>query len=157
MGILDYTHIYVGDVVDNKDDQFRGRLQVNIPNLTGGINKDDLPWAEPCFPYSADDKGMFFIPEIGSSVIVIYLNGSCYAPLWLGSTHKLTYNVVPSEAKTNYPEVKIIKTKVGYVLFDDKDEYISIKHKSGSYLKFCDNGDIIIHAAGKIRLNPANA
>ena len=42
---------------------------------------------------------------------------------------------------------KEIKTKVGYILFDDETNYIQIKHKNGSEIVFSDNGDIVIHAA----------
>lgn len=54
--------------------------------------------------------------------------------------------MIPEEANDNYPEVRIIRTKIGYVKMDDKVGVIEIKHKCGSYLTFTNEGDIIIHA-----------
>jgi len=142
-----FTGIYIGLVVDNDDPKKLGRLKISIPSVYGNIEKEDLPWAEPCFPYGHNDKGIFFIPELNSLISVMFINGSPYKPLWLGAIFREEENVVPSEVKDVYPDRKIIKTNSGYIMFDDKSQYIEIKHRSGSRIVFTDDGNITIHAA----------
>ena len=127
-----YNMLYIGEVVDNKDPKKLGRLKVNVPNITGGCATDDLPWAEPCFPYSYEKQGFFFIPEIGSLVTTLFLEGSFYFPVWLGCIHRSDKDVVPDEINdSSYPERKIIKTQAGYLLFHDIDgkEWIYLTNK----------------------------
>ncbi|HOB26244.1 MAG TPA: phage baseplate assembly protein V, partial [Bacilli bacterium] len=142
-----FTGIYVGLVVDNDDPKKLGRLKISVPSVYGNIEKEDLPWSEPCFPYGYTDQGIFFIPELNSLVSVMFINGSPYKPLWLGTIFRENENVVPSEAKDIYPDRKIIKTNSGYLMFDDDSQYIELKHRSGSRIAVTKDGDITIHAA----------
>ena len=142
-----FSGIFIGTVVDNNDPKKLGRLKINVPTVYGNIKTDDLPWASPSFPYGYHDRGFFFVPEIGALVTVMFLNNSPYTAVWMGVIHREDDNIVPQEIKENYPNRKEIKTKVGYILFDDETNYIQIKHKNGSEIVFSDNGDIVIHAA----------
>lgn len=153
---LELQGIYVGVVVDNEDPAKKGRLKIRVPMVYGNIDDADLPWCEPCFPYGYNDTGIFFIPEIGALTVTMFINGSFYKPIWLGCIHREETNIIPQKAKSNYPERKIIKTKTGYILFDDKEEYIEIKHKNGSEIIFEKNGDIIIHADRDIIIRSRN-
>ncbi|OQA44988.1 MAG: Phage-related baseplate assembly protein [Bacteroidetes bacterium ADurb.Bin302] len=141
-----YDGVYVGEVVDNKDPDMLGRIRVKVPNIYGSISNESIPWANPCFPYGYDDQGIFFIPEVGSFVIVMFINKSPHRPIWLGSVFRKDENVVPNEIKSSYPQRKIIKTKVGYVLFDDKKNDIMLSHSNGSSITMKKNGDIKISA-----------
>ena len=159
-----FSGIFIGTVVDNNDPKKLGRLKINVPTVYGNIKTDDLPWVSPSFPYGYHDRGFFFVPEVGALVTVMFLNNSPYTAVWMGTIHREDDNVVPQEVKENYPNRKEIKTKIGYMMFDDEDNYIQIKHKNGSEIIFSDDGDIIIHAAkdlillsdNHIRENPTN-
>ena len=142
-----FSGIFIGTVVDNNDPKKLGRLKINVPTVYGNIKTDDLPWASPSFSYGYHDRGIFFVPEVGALVTVMFLNNSPYTAVWMGAIHREDDNIVPQEIKENYPNRKEIKTKVGYILFDDETNYIQIKHKNGSEIVFSDNGDIVIHAA----------
>jgi len=141
-----FNGLYVGKVVDNNDPSKKGRLKINVPMIYGSIPVEDLPWADPCFPYGYHDSGIFFIPEIGSLVTVMLLNGNVYHPVWLGVIFRENDNVVPQEAKKSYPNRKIIKTKVGYIMMDDENDYIEIKHRNGSSITLSKNKDIVVHS-----------
>lgn len=148
----EYNGTYVGIVVDNKDDSKIGRLKITVPYIFDGIKTEDLPWAEPCFPYGGiENQGMFFIPEIDSYVIVQFVNGSPYKPIWLGTYHRQynNENYPPEEAiRNNYQYRKIIKTKVGYILYDDKDDELIIVHKKGHHMVFNEKLISIAHECG---------
>ena len=77
-----YDGVYVGEVVDNKDPDMLGRIRVKVPNIYGSISNESIQWANPCFPYGYDDQGVFFIPEVGSFVIVMFINKSPHRPIW---------------------------------------------------------------------------
>ena len=93
----EFTDIYIGKVVDNKDPKKIGRLKINVPNIHGNIKKDDLPWANPCFPYGVDNKGIVFVPEKDTLCAVMFINGSIYAPIWLGVIYREKEDVPPDE------------------------------------------------------------
>jgi uncharacterized protein involved in type VI secretion and phage assembly len=162
--ISKFNSLYVGTCVDNNDPTKLGKIKVTIPNIYGNIQTEALPWAEPCFPYGSIDRGIFCVPEINALVTVMFIDGSYYKPVWMGVVFRAKKHVIPQEAKDNYPDVREIKTKTGYIKFDDKDEILEIKHRSGSCIRFEENGDIIIHAANngtimtdsKLYLNPTS-
>lgn len=137
---------YIGIVEDNNDPDKLGRLKVRVPSIYGNIVLDSIPWAEPDFPFTSENQGMVFIPSIGSLVSVEFLNGSIYKPVWSGAIFRKNENAMPDEILNNYPDVKIIKTKAGYIKMDDKENVIEIKHKSGSSIIFTNDGDIVLHA-----------
>lgn len=145
---MQYNGFYIGTVVDNDDSKdkengYLGRIKVSIPNITGNIPTNDLPWAEPCFPYASSDKGIFFIPEIGSKVTVYFIEGSPKKPVWIGCIYREVDKVrMPVSGVMNYPNRKIIKTDTGQLLFDDTDSYIELKHKNGSVLWIDNKGNI---------------
>lgn len=141
-----FNGLYIGTVVDNNDPAQKGRLKVNVPMIYGTISNDDLPWSDPCFPYGYNDRGIFFIPEVGSLVAVMLLNGSEYRPIWMGAIFREDDNIIPQEAKDSYPNRKIIKTKVGYIMMDDENDYIEIKHRNGSSIVLSDDKDIVAHS-----------
>ena len=73
-----FSGIFIGTVVDNNDPKKLGRLKINVPTVYGNIKTDDLPWASPSFPYGYHDRGIFFVPEVGALVTVMFLNNSPY-------------------------------------------------------------------------------
>lgn len=152
MSTFSTNGMFVGICVDNQDPLKIGRIKVRVPIIYGTIPTEDLPWADPSFPYTYHDQGFFFIPEVGAFVTVWFLNGSKIRPIWTGGIHRPNENIPPQVAMENYTYRKVVKTKVGYVLFDDKTNFIQIKHKNGSEIIFDDTGDIIIHAARDINM-----
>lgn len=141
-----YNGKFVGIVEDNNDPDKLGRLKIRVPSVYGNITLEAIPWAVPDFPFSSENQGFVFIPDKGALVTVEFLNGSIYTPVWSGAVFRKDENVIPQEAVDNYPDVRILKTKVGFIKMDDKENVIEIKHKSGSSIIFTDDGDIVLHA-----------
>lgn len=148
--------LFIGVCVDNKDPKRIGRIKVRVPIIYGNIPTKDLPWAEPSFPYTFQDQGFFFIPEVGALISVMFLNGSKIRPVWLGGIHRPDEAVAPQVAVEkdfgDYPERKVLKTKTGFIMFDDDGKYMQLKHKCGSEIILDNNGDIMIHAARHVNV-----
>lgn len=79
--------VYFGEVVDVYDPERRGRIRVRTPHyVTAPI--DMIPWAEYCAPGNGGsaDTGFYFIPDLGSQVVVAFVQGAVDHPVWLGAT-----------------------------------------------------------------------
>lgn len=151
-----YNGEYTATVVDNNDEEKKGRLQVDIHPITSGYERQCLPWAEPEFPYLYKNQGMVFIPEIGSTVKVIFADGCPYKPIWTGCiSHSESGNTMPDEVSPNYPNRKIIKTKTAYILYDDTDEFMEVKHMSGTDFVIDKDGNITVKGVANATYNIA--
>ena len=72
---------YRGMVLNNVDPEQRGRLQVQVPDVTGLLPST---WAMPCAPIAGLQSGMFALPVIGSGVWVEFEQGNPEYPIWVG-------------------------------------------------------------------------
>lgn len=81
------TGVYFGEVVDVYDPDKRGRIKVRTPHYVTAPDSM-IPWAEYCAPGNGGsaDTGFYFIPNIGSQVIVAFVGGSVEHPVWMGAT-----------------------------------------------------------------------
>ena len=80
-----------GIVVENRDPLLLGRLQIQVPAMTGagkgGMNGSDLPWAMPCVPYGGPGYGSVLIPEVGTTVWVLFEGSDKSKPVWIGCSY----------------------------------------------------------------------
>ena len=72
---------YRGMVLNNIDPMQMGRLQVQVPDVTGLA---PASWAMPCAPVAGIQNGLFALPAIGSGVWVEFEQGSVDYPIWVG-------------------------------------------------------------------------
>lgn len=85
--------IFRGIVEDNDDPYNICRLRVRVPSINGmpnskdGIPTDGLPWAAACIPYAGPGYGEVMIPEVGSTVWVMFENNSKSKPVWIGCSY----------------------------------------------------------------------
>lgn len=155
---LKHSGVYIGVVKDNADPDKLGRLKVVVPTYNDNTALDDLQWFDYCMPFGGyKDQGFFFIPAVGAEVVVMFPGGRSDKPLWFGCINKKEDNPGPREStreadEDHYWQRKQIKTRIGYVMFDDKDEYILIKHNSGSFISFTKEGDIDIRSEKNINI-----
>ena len=94
--VTDVNHIdgiFRGIVEDNDDPLNLCRLRVRVPYLNGmpnspnGIPTDGLPWAAACVPYGGPGYGQVLIPEVGSTVWVMFENQAKDRPVWIGCSY----------------------------------------------------------------------
>ena len=78
--------IMVGEVVKNFSETMPGRICVSIHVRDNEANV--LKWARVAAPYSGNSWGMYFLPEVGDQVLVVFEQGIIDRPYVIGSIQK---------------------------------------------------------------------
>jgi uncharacterized protein involved in type VI secretion and phage assembly len=128
---------YSGEVTDNADTDFFGRIKVKVPAVFGA---DVDVRARPCFA-----AAHFFVPPIGEKVWVEFEAGDTRYPLWVGTWYPQGKS--PTDAQISPPDNRVIQTPSGHTIqIMDKagDEKIVIKHKGNSFVTIDKDGSILI-------------
>ena len=76
-----YYGKYRGMVISNVDPMQQGRLQVQVPDVTG---LTPTTWAMPCLPIAGIQNGFYALPIIGSGVWIEFEQGNPEYPIWVG-------------------------------------------------------------------------
>lgn len=90
-----YPGLYRGIVTLNVDPEFRGRLQLMIPDV---LAFSPSTWAEPCSPLAGPTgppMGVYMVPPVGAGVWVMFEHGDVNRPVWLGCRYDNASNVPP--------------------------------------------------------------
>ena len=95
---------YRGMVLNNVDPMQMGRLQVQVPDVTGLA---PASWAMPCVPVAGLQNGVFVVPMIGAGVWVEFEQGSIDHPVWVGCFWGSAAEV-PALARLTPPGVQAI-------------------------------------------------
>ena len=74
---------FLGEVFENKDEEFLGRVQVKFEEDKYINGVSDLYWFKVLTPYSTQDTGFYFIPSKGDKVIVQFTEDM--EPIIIGS------------------------------------------------------------------------
>ncbi|MBR0713543.1 phage baseplate assembly protein V [Bradyrhizobium liaoningense] len=93
--IRTYYGKYRGTVINNVDPLLRGRLLLEVPDVTGLVPSS---WAEPCVPLagpSGPPMGVYMVPPIGAGVWVEFERGDPSKPIWVGCRWGLPSDVPP--------------------------------------------------------------
>ncbi len=116
-----YQGVQIGKVkaiINDPDNDFR--VQVEIPFLH---SDDQLIWARLSSHYTGDSFGSFFMPEIDSEVILVFINNDPSSAVILGSmfSSKIPAPLTPAEDT----DIKMLKTSSGLTIeFDDSDDKV---------------------------------
>ncbi len=76
-----YYGKYRGTVLNNIDPMQKGRLLVQVPDVSGLLPSS---WALPCLPFTGKQMGAYMLPQIGSGVWVEFEQGNPDYPIWSG-------------------------------------------------------------------------
>lgn len=104
-----YFGKYSGVVKDNRDDTEQGIVTVSVPTI---FPPDEPVAARPALPY-----GLFFVPEVDTTVWVEFEGGDSEFPLWTGVQH--TRETWAQEAAASPPTVRAVRTPSGHLLVLD--------------------------------------
>lgn len=109
-GWLSATHL--AQVVSLDDPESLNRVQVRLISYAG-IDGQDLPlWARVVCPFAGDNRGAFFMPDVGDEVLVVFVQGDPRYPLVLGGLWSGA-NAAPASIGAGGNIVKRVRSKNG--------------------------------------------
>ncbi len=114
-------------VKDIWDEKHPGMVKVEY--LMGEKTQKTSDWVRVMTPYGGKEFGNYWLPEIGTEVIVGFVNGNLNTPVVIGCMWNDT-DTFPKDTVTEKNEVKRIMTKAGTtILFSDTEgkEKITIR------------------------------
>lgn len=120
-----------GIVKENWDENYPGKVKVEY--FLGEDGKNISGWVPVAMPYVSDKSGMYFLPEIGTEVVIAFLLGDRNCPVVMGSLWNQKVKL-PEQTAEKDNNVKKIRTKNGQeIIFSgepDKQK-ITIQTKGG--------------------------
>jgi uncharacterized protein involved in type VI secretion and phage assembly len=127
-------------VTNNKDELEEGRVKIKFPWLS---DDNETDWVRIATLMTGNERGSFFLPEVGDEVLVAFEQGDINHPyiigaLWNGKDKPPEKN---SDGKNN---LRIIKSRSGHVIkFDDTEgkEKIEIMDKTEKNIIVIDTKD----------------
>jgi uncharacterized protein involved in type VI secretion and phage assembly len=100
--------IVIAKVTEVVDPQRQGRVQVQFPWLDENLQSI---WASIVAPFAGDDRGIFFMPEIGDEVVVGFVHGDFAHAYVLGAM----WNGVAGSPSPD-PRQRMIRSKNGHTI-----------------------------------------
>lgn len=116
--------VVIGIVTNNQDPDGMGRVKVRFPWRDDG---DESYWARIATLMAGNDRGCFFLPEVGDEVLVAFDHGDIHHPYILGAL----WNGVDTPPETNADgknNIRKIKSRSGHeIIFEDNHEEMKEK------------------------------
>ncbi|MDF3308902.1 phage baseplate assembly protein V [Rhodococcus sp. T2V] len=143
---------YRGVVLNNVDPMQQGRLQVQVPDVTGLA---PASWAMPCVPIAGIQAGMVALPVPGSGVWVEFEQGNADHPIWTGCFWG-SAGEIPALARVTPPAIPAITLQTplqnGLTVSDlpGPTGGIVLKSATGAMLIVNDTGIYIQNGKGAI-------
>lgn len=75
---------YLAEVVSVNDPEGLARVQIRLLSFDGVGDQDAPVWARVATPFAGENRGAFFIPDVGDEVLVTFLNGDTRLPIVIG-------------------------------------------------------------------------
>ncbi len=166
--------LHIGIISDLEDPEGTFRIQVKIPSISQNGNGI---WARLSSLVAGNERGGFFIPEIGDEVLVGFINESMNNPVILGSLyHKdspppleinndnFQQGIVSKEKSTfvindENKEIELSTQKGNKILISEKEKGLIIEDQNGNSIVMDDSGitiesskDINIKAQGNLKV-----
>ena len=126
-----YCPVQNAVITDNNDTDNLGRVKVHFDWMEDG---QSTPWISTINPHSGDDRGFYFVPEIGDEVVVGFEQNHPQKPYVMGAMYGS--NHAPGQSwGTSKNDIKKIRTRQGNTIeFDDSSgtEKLIIYNGTGS-------------------------
>jgi uncharacterized protein involved in type VI secretion and phage assembly len=104
--------IVLGTVTNNHDDAGLNRVKVKLPWLSDG---DESPWARVASPMAGNGRGLFFLPEVGDEVLVMFERGDARFPYVIGSLWN-GKDKAPGSNDDGKNNERVIRSRSGHVI-----------------------------------------
>ncbi|HEU4578339.1 MAG TPA: phage baseplate assembly protein V [Polyangiaceae bacterium] len=147
-----YFGKYRGFVEDRDDPDQLGRLKLRVPSVLEGAVTG---WAWPASPFAGAGRGFLFLPQKDDIVWVEFIEGELEHPVWSGGGWAKPGGTseIPEDAKANYPDTAVLRTKFGLVIVMDDasgNEKIVIRAKNGCEVTLDPNAGQVTVKAQKV-------
>ena len=131
--------LMVGIVTENNDKKGWGRVRVKLPTL----NEDNSNWARVVGLGAANERGCYWLPEIGDEVLVGFEHGDIHRPYIIGGVWNGVDKTVEKIDETIHQEgedkgkvrVRTIKSRTGHKLQFVEETRIPLTDAAGIYLE----------------------
>ena len=130
-------------VVDNKDPDGYGRIQVQFPWLG---DETMSAWARMTFPMSGKSMGFVIYPEVDDEVLIDFINGNVNEPVIVGCLFN-GKDTPPYDNADGDNNIRTLVSRSGHVIeIDDTDgaEKITVKDTSGGLEIVMDTAEKLI-------------
>lgn len=122
--------VVVGLVTDNNDPNGQGRVKLRFPWRS---SSDKTSWVRLAVPMTGNDRGTYFVPEVGDEVLVAFDHGQIDQPfvvgcLWNGKDKP------PDANSSGKNDKRMIKSRSGHtIILDDTSgsEKVEIQSQAG--------------------------
>jgi len=104
--------VVLGTVSNNHDDAGLNRVKVKLPWLSEG---DESPWARVASPMAGNGRGLFFLPEVGDEVLVMFERGDARFPYVIGSLWN-GKDKAPGSNSDGKNNERVIRSRSGHVI-----------------------------------------
>jgi uncharacterized protein involved in type VI secretion and phage assembly len=137
--------VHLAQVVDLDDPERRSRVKVTLASLNGSPQQDTELWARVCTLFAGNDRGAFWMPDVGDEVVVVFVQGDARLPIVLGG---LWNNASPPpETLDSQNNLKVVRSRNGNrIILDDTSgqEKVIVETPGGNRITLADaSGDLI--------------
>jgi uncharacterized protein involved in type VI secretion and phage assembly len=125
--------LLIGTVVENFHKDHPGCVRIKLGAL--GSDNSESFWLPVASVYAGKGYGIYFLPEVGSSVVVGFLDGDMQSGVVLGSLWN-TNNTLPPKTANDENNTRLIMTKGGHsiTIVDGDKGKLTIKTAAGHSL-----------------------
>lgn len=133
--------LHIGKVTSLEDPMGENRVKIFIPIIDPS---SEGTWARMASPDAGEERGIFFLPEIGDEVIVGFVNENPRDPIILGKLYSTAKPGPFTQNDDNFQKGIVTKTELKLV-FDDDKKSISIETPNGNKILLSDDeGSILL-------------
>ncbi len=146
-----YCPVQNGVVTDNNDPDNLGRVKVHLDWQEEG---QSTPWIRMVNSHSGDNRGFYFVPEIGDEVVVAFEDNHPQKPYVLGTMFGGDHTPL-QDWVTSKNDIKKIRTRQGNTIeFDDTDgsEKLNIYNGTGNSADSANNKILLTLSPDKITI-----
>lgn len=133
--------LHIGKVTSLEDPLGENRVKIFIPIIDPS---SEGTWARMASPDAGEERGIFFMPEIGDEVIVGFVNENPRDPIILGKLYSSAKPGPFTQNDDNFQKGIVTRTELKLV-FDDEKKSISIETPNGNKIILSDEeGSILL-------------
>lgn len=138
--------LFLAQVVDIVDPQRLARIQVRLHAADGVAGQDAPLWAGLVSPFAGDQRGAYWVPDVGDLVVVAFVQGDARHPMVLGGLWH--GGAAPPETMDGAGRnvLKVIRSRNGVKLtFDDSDgrETLRLETPGGQRVTLSDGPGVV--------------